>query len=606
MKKTIKLNKDKVNEALSLTDPADIKLLQKRIINAARTAAVARKAATRARADGKDELADKLEARAEELERLVDDAYVDEIDDEESTSTSKRSGDGGEDDGDEEAENPSGKNKGQKGEEDEGEEDGTGSDAGEDDGEEKDSSDSGTASGTGEEDETENGGDPLQANGKAEHDTLHDGGPTGNGAEDSSTSQQGSQASGGGNDPGQRGDGQSDGSNDPKDGTQGQGQGQMGNGGGQGGQGQADDPIKNPFADEDDPQQMPPSGGGGMPPKPRDPTLEEIIEYLKKLKGKAKEGALAALAEIKSDRNITESLSLTEAAKKGLRELDDDEFADLINDTLDMVDESGETITYSGDIEARRRKIKKEFSNPNTRRELGTELSDDAVKDHKVVKAKKSENQKYKGKSIQAFELNLYNTIAHEIDLVKQNSKTYNEINTDYEDDDIILKADVVKNIEEEKIPIIDFYFDVSGSWTGYPQAIKIGESAVATVKGFEDQGLIKLNIFYFGQNDLSADRNEVWGGGTTCWEKIIKNIKKTGATNVVLMTDGDMESQAEYFGQTCVVDGAVWFIWGLDMSASAGTYVSPGYTSIGEQIPKHLVGKGNNTHYSFDVRGNN
>ena len=49
------------------------------------------------------------------------------------------------------------------------------------------------------------------------------------------------------------------------------------------------------------------------------------------------------------------------------------------------------------------------------------------------------------------------------------------------------------KEVPEEVIPVIDVYFDVSGSW--YPEDIEIGQQAIATVKEFEDAGEIKLNI---------------------------------------------------------------------------------------------------------------
>jgi len=112
----------------------------------------------------------------------------------------------------------------------------------------------------------------------------------------------------------------------------------------------------------------------------------------------------------------------------------------------------------------------------------------------------------------------------------------------------------------------------------------------------------------YFGRNSLSASREVVWGGGTGCWTQIIANIKKTGAQNVVLMTDGDMEKQAAAFGGT-KVNGGVWFIWGLGGNEYdwygniIGKKHGPGYDQIGEAIPKALVGKQGNKHYSFDVQ---
>lgn len=113
----------------------------------------------------------------------------------------------------------------------------------------------------------------------------------------------------------------------------------------------------------------------------------------------------------------------------------------------------------------------------------------------------------------------------------------------------------------DESIPIINFYFDVSGSWTSHPDAVEIGKQAVATVKEFKDRGECELNVYYFGNtisNDMYAPG--VWDAGTSAWNEILQNIKATGAKNVVLMTDQDMEYQAAR-GPVCKVEGCVWFI---------------------------------------------
>lgn len=48
--------------------------------------------------------------------------------------------------------------------------------------------------------------------------------------------------------------------------------------------------------------------------------------------------------------------------------------------------------------------------------------------------------------------------------MVRQEYQSYEEINPEYESEDIIMKADIIRDLPEEAIPIIDVYFDVSAS----------------------------------------------------------------------------------------------------------------------------------------------
>jgi hypothetical protein len=163
------------------------------------------------------------------------------------------------------------------------------------------------------------------------------------------------------------------------------------------------------------------------------------------------------------------------------------------------------------------------------------------------------------------------------------------------------MKADLTQEIPEEVIPVIDIYFDVSGSWE--KEDIDIGKKAVATVKEFEDAGEIKLNIFYFG-DDVSSDyetAHKYGNAGTTAWRKILQNIKATGAQNILVMTDGDIEwigqkgKQPGYSnwapygaigGPTCKVDGCVWFLWKNGLASPS--------------CVDHLIGRQGNYQYAF------
>ena len=347
-----------------------------------------------------------------------------------------------------------------------------------------------------------------------------------------------------------------------------------------------DSPIKDPFADEED---IPDLNLGGGTQEPRDATLKDIIKQLKGLSSEGKRGALAALQDIINSRKPTTE-SLTEAVK-GVREMTDDEFGDYINDTYDLIDQV-ETLDYEDAEELKKKKAKvgQWSTDPKTLKELEDEDNVSLEKDFRKEKAREKENTKYaKVGTLDEFKLNFYNAIKHQVEMVIQEYQSYNEINAEYESEDVIMKADLTQEIPEEVIPIVDVYFDVSGSW--YPEDIEIGKQAIATVKEFEDAGEIKLNILYFG-DEVSSEyevAHENGRAGTRAWRKILQNIKATGAQNVMIMTDDDMNEWGSYGamgGPTCRVDGCVWFLW------------RNGLTS--PECVSHLIGRQGNYQYTF------
>ena len=269
----------------------------------------------------------------------------------------------------------------------------------------------------------------------------------------------------------------------------------------------------------------------------------------------------------------------------------DDEFGDYINSTYDLIDQV-EALDYEDEEELKKKKAKvgQWSTDPKTLKELEAEDDVALEKDFRKEKAREKENTKYaKVGTLDEFKLNFYNAIKHQVEMVIQEYQSYNEINAEYESEDVIMKADLTQEIPEEVIPIVDVYFDVSGSW--YPEDIEIGKQAIATVKEFEDAGEIKLNILYFG-DEVSSEyevAHENGRAGTRAWRKILQNIKATGAQNVMIMTDDDMKEWGSYGamgGPTCRVDGCVWFLW------------RNGLTS--PECVSHLIGRQGNYQYTF------
>lgn len=123
-----------------------------------------------------------------------------------------------------------------------------------------------------------------------------------------------------------------------------------------------------------------------------------------------------------------------------------------------------------------------------------------------------------------------------------QEYQSYDEINPEYEDENIIMKADVQRMIPDEVIPSVAVFFDQSSSWSD--SDIKKGEQAIATVKQkYVDTGLCKLDLFYFSDIVVTNRNSSALRNGTTAWPDIIRTIASNDPKNVIIMTDSDMNT---------------------------------------------------------------
>ena len=337
---------------------------------------------------------------------------------------------------------------------------------------------------------------------------------------------------------------------------------------------------------------MPPQGVGGGK-FPREATADETIELLKTLKGEGKLGAIDALKELIASRKAAanESLKakstkpLTEAVK-GLRDMTDDEFGDYINDTYDLIDQA-DPVTYIDDMDDRAARIKDWSSDPLSIQELQAEDNVELQKDRQRVKARDAAKARYSNYgSLQDFEMNFYSAINNQVEDLRIEYQSYDEINAEYESEDAIMKADIVKELPNEAKPIIEVFFDQSGSWD--KRDVLVGRKAIKSIKTFEDMGEIVLTLRFF-DDVVTADEDDprLGRGGTNAWPDILQEIKASGAKNVVIMTDHDMDWDAVRYNQTCRVEGCVWWIWKNGVSAP--------------NCVKHLIGEKGNYQFAFN-----
>ena len=619
MKKTINIKSSKllIESAIKVGDADYDKKLRKRIVDLQRAKNMATTAKQKAEANGQSDLAKKLEDKIGELDDLLATYNADTIEDEDTAggaSATSSDKDDGKDSADatNETENddkqPGSKDSDNSTESADGAED-SGSDSkdkqdkenkndpsGESDQEETGddkggSRGSGTAPKTSNVDpnkgsDSDNGddsGDDKEADDAEDNeDSLHSSSSKSNSEGDKNNDSGGADKdseSDESNSEDDSDDGSDSDSNEQSDGKNSQSKTKPSldhNDGNNNGSSNAQSEYKNPFADEEDI----PTGLGGMAGgrEPRDATVSETIGLLKTLKSESREGAIAALKDLIAKRKAargsavesfrdTDKKNLTEAVKH-VRDMTDDEFGDYINGVYDLIDQADD-VDYVDDIEARKQKIGQWSHDPLAIQDLQAEDSLELQKDYQKKKARDAAKAKYSNMgTLKDFEMDFYAAINNQIEMVRQEYQSYDEINTEYESEDAIMKADLVKELPAEAIPIVDVYFDVSGSWE--EKHIRVGESAIASVKAFEDQGELKINIFYFSNDvdNVSMQHcRDLYGTGTHGWPDVLQNIKATGAKNVLVMTDSDIELlNGSGYGAadagSLTVEGCVWYLW--------------------------------------------
>lgn len=185
---------------------------------------------------------------------------------------------------------------------------------------------------------------------------------------------------------------------------------------------------------------------------------------------------------------------------------------------------------------------------------LGKELEHEAdIAKVKEVQAKQlAKETRHSRAALTQFRSSLNKMIANQVE--DEEEETYARENPAYADEDeFILPGRMVKDIK--KIPIINVYWDVSGSFTD-PGKTEVAREAIATLQKFEKAGEIETHTYYFADT-VSEDRTSA-GLGTNAYP-VVQHIIQTKPDNVIIITDGDTSSQTL---PSVTVPGAVWMLF--------------------------------------------
>lgn len=231
--------------------------------------------------------------------------------------------------------------------------------------------------------------------------------------------------------------------------------------------------------------------------------------------------------------------------------------------------------------QARLDRIKNMFSDESTAEDIKNETEKITKRE---TKRKKQKETKTYSSDIQRFSMSLEKFIASQLKKIRR--KTWKVENQKYSGSGIVKRG--TRREKREIIPLINVYFDQSGSWTY--EDIKIGEDAIGVLNNYVKRHEIEIDVYYFaneiGETPDEATRN---GNGTGAGAKLIQHIKDTNPTNVIVMTDDDFDST--HWDQidsapNISIPGAVWYLFRGNKESV--------------KLQKHLKGRTQSSKYFF------
>lgn len=148
---------------------------------------------------------------------------------------------------------------------------------------------------------------------------------------------------------------------------------------------------------------------------------------------------------------------------------------------------------------------------------------------------------------------------------------TYSKVNPTYAKSDLLMPGSGY--LEKRAVPIINVYWDESGSLR--PSDKENGKDALSLLLKLQARKKIKVNNYWFADN--VADSPEKAYGCTQAFPEILKHIKETKATNVVIFTDDDFNRQTDFRKIKPIdISGCVWWIWCGAEANKAVPYIKP------------------------------
>lgn len=219
-------------------------------------------------------------------------------------------------------------------------------------------------------------------------------------------------------------------------------------------------------------------------------------------------------------------------------------------------------------------KIRKAFEDEKIKSNIDIENATAKRKEKAAKEARKIDRIQKSG--ISKFKLALNHFIANQVE--EEEEDTYARENPTYADEGEFILPGRIRR-ENKHIPIINVYWDVSGSFSD-PAKTAGARNAIATLNQYVRNGDIEIHTYYFA-NRVSDTPNSA-GGGTN-GEPVCQHIQQTKPDNVIIITDGDTSNQNL---SGAVVPGAVWMLF---------------YDSRSNAMMQRIRGKKENKYFDID-----
>lgn len=196
--------------------------------------------------------------------------------------------------------------------------------------------------------------------------------------------------------------------------------------------------------------------------------------------------------------------------------------------------------------------IKKAFKNAAKAGIIDKEKEDSDAKAELIQAAR--DEEKYRNDPLQKFRLSLKQFVEKETAVGR--GPTWTRFNKKYSNTGLIKPGS--SRLRQNYVPLINVYFDRSGSWTDKKTAV--GERAMAFLYDYQRRGKVKIDLYYFAVNvhGGKTGRAEAEKEGGTAGEPVLKHIERSKPDNVIIMTDDDIEDCRT----DVTIPGAVYFLF--------------------------------------------
>lgn len=149
--------------------------------------------------------------------------------------------------------------------------------------------------------------------------------------------------------------------------------------------------------------------------------------------------------------------------------------------------------------------------------------------------------------------------IGMQVEKYKLSIKSYRIMNRHAEDNNMIRKGHQDKRRLDDKKPYMRVYIDQSGSW--HKADFDKARALCSGLKAYQDDGLLDLEYKYFDSTVYDTPKNE-GSGGTSAWPEIYDQIRKSTFTNIMIVTDSDLQDYEKTSYPTLELEGAVFWVW--------------------------------------------